>query len=215
MIPVVSVVGSSKAGKTAFLEKAVSGLKNRGYRVAVIKHDSHRFDIDHPGKDSWRVTEAGADVIAISSSEKAALIRKTTEEMTLDQLMDIMMDDIDIIMTEGYRGADMPKVEVHRHGVSDKILCNEKELLALVTDKHIDMNVPQFDFDNAGDIVDIIVEKFLNQPKKEDIRLSINGNNIGLNDFVRDVLIETISGMVSTLHGTENARDIRLTIHLP
>lgn len=215
MIPVVSVVGSSKAGKTAFLEKAVSGLKDRGYRVAVIKHDSHRFDIDHPGKDSWRMTEAGADVVAISSSEKAALIRKTNEEMTLDRLMDIVMDDIDIIMTEGYRGADTPKVEVHRRGVSDKILCSKKELLALVTDRRIDMDVPQFDFDNAGDIVDIIEKKFLSQPKNEEIRLSVNGKNIRLNDFVSDALTKTISGMVSNLHGAEDAREIKLVIRLP
>ena len=209
------VVGSSKAGKTAFLEKAVRGLKDRGYRVAVIKHDSHLFDIDHPGKDSWRMTEAGADVVAISSSEKAALIRKTTKEMPLDQLVEVVKDDTDIIMTEGYRGADMPKVEVHRYGVSDKVLCSENELLALVTDRHIDMDVPQFDFDNAGDIVNIIEEKFLSQPENEDIRLSVNGKNIRLNDFVKDALIKTVSGMVSNLHGAEDAREMKLTIRLP
>ena len=215
MIPVVSVVGSSKAGKTAFLEKAIMGLRNRGYRVAVIKHDSHRFDIDHPGKDSWRMTQAGADVVTISSAEKAAIIRKTTKEMTLDQLTDIVMDDIDIIMTEGYRGADKPKVEVHRHDVSDKILCTEKELLALVTDKRIDMDVPQFTADCADGVVDIIVEKLLRQPAKKEIRLSVNDKHIVLNSFIKDAFINTISGMVSTLHGAENTREIKLTIRLP
>ncbi len=215
MIPIVSVVGSSKAGKTTFLEKAVKELKSRGYKVAVVKHDSHSFDIDHPGKDSWRLAQAGSDVVAISSADKVAVIKKHTRELTLDQLADMVMDGVDIIITEGYKGADKPKIEVFRSGVSDRILCSEQESLALVTDRHFDLDVPQFTADDANGVVDLIIDKFLNRPAEEEIYLSINGNHIGLKSFVKDAFIKTISGMVSTLHGTENAREIKLTIHLP
>ena len=215
MIPVISVVGSSGAGKTTLLEKVVKELKSRGYKVAVIKHDSHSFDIDHPGKDSWRLAQAGADVVIISSADKVAMIKKSTKEMTLDQLADMVMDGVDIIITEGYKGADKPKIEVFRSGVSDRILCNERELLALVTGTHFDMDVPQFAADDANGIVDLIIEKFLSRPAEEEIYLSINGSHIGLNSFVNDAFIKTISGMVSTLHGAENAREIKLTMRLP
>jgi len=215
MIPVISVVGRSNVGKTTFLEKVVKELKNRGYRVAVVKHDSHGFDIDHPGKDSWRLAQAGSDVVVVSSADKMAMIKRPARELTLDQLADMVMDGVDIIITEGYKGADKPKIEVFRSDVSDRILSQEQDLLALVTDRHFDLDVPQFTTDDANGIVDLIIERFLSQPVEEEIYLSVNGNHIGLKSFVKDAFIKTISGMVSTLHGTENAREIKLTIRLP
>ena len=215
MIPVISVVGRSNVGKTTFLEKVVKELKNRGYRVAVVKHDSHGFDIDHPGKDSWRLAQAGSDVVVVSSADKMAMVKRPAREMTLDQLADMVMDGVDIIITEGYKGADKPKIEVFRSDVSDRILSQEQDLLALVTDRHFDLDVPQFTTDDANGIVDLIIERFLSQPVEEEIYLSVNGNHIGLKSFVKDAFIKTISGMVSTLHGTENAQEIELTIRLP
>jgi len=218
MIPVISFVGSSNSGKTTFLVKVVSELKSRGYRLAVIKHDSHSFEIDYPGKDSWRMTQAGSDVVVVSSADKMAMVKRHTQEMTLNQLVDAVAGWVDIVITEGYKRENKPKIEVHRSGVSDKILCREEELLALVTDKHIDMDVPQFAPDDencVNNVVDIIVEKILKKPAEADICLSVNGNSIGLKGFVKDAFIKTISGMVSTLHGTENAREIKITIRLP
>ena len=215
MIPVISVVGRSNVGKTTFLEKVVKELKSRGYRVAVVKHDSHSFDIDHPGKDSWRLTQAGADVVAISSADKMAMVKRPARELTLDQLTGIVMDGVDIIITEGYKGADKPKIEVFRSDISDRILSQEQDSLALVTDKHFDLDVPQFTADDANGIVDLIIDKFLSRPAEEDITLYVNGNYIKLKSFIKNAFINTISGMVSTLHGAENTREIKLTIRLP
>ncbi len=75
-VKAVSFVAKSGTGKTTLLEKVIVRLKERGYRVGVIKHDAHRFDIDHPGKDSHRLTAAGADTMLISSPEKLALVKK-------------------------------------------------------------------------------------------------------------------------------------------
>jgi molybdopterin-guanine dinucleotide biosynthesis protein B len=215
MIPVISIVGRSNTGKTTLLEKVVKELKRRGYRVAVVKHDSHGFDIDHPGKDSWRMAQAGSDVVVLSSADKVAMIKKPVKEMTLEQLKEIVMDGVDIIITEGYKGADKPKIEVFRSEVSDRILSREEELVALVTDRHFDIDVPQFTADDANGVVDLIVAKLLSQPAEEEICLSVNGRDIGFKPFVKDAFIKTISGMGSTLHGTENAREIKLTIRLP
>jgi len=214
MIPVISFVGRSNVGKTTLLEKVVRELKSRGYRVAVIKHDSHGFDIDHPGKDSWRLTQAGSDVVVLSSADKMAMIRQPERELSLEQLEAMVADGVDIIISEGYKGADKPKIEVFRSGVSDKILSREQELIALVTDRHFEIDVPQFALDDARGVTDLIVDKLLSQPRGEDASLYVNGNNIRLKPFVKDAFIKTVAGMVATLHGAENAREIKLTIRL-
>ena len=86
MIPIVSIVGKSDAGKTTLLEKLIPELKRRGYRVATIKHDAHQFEIDHPGKDSYRHFHAGADWTIIGSPAKLALVRRLERELSLDEI---------------------------------------------------------------------------------------------------------------------------------
>jgi molybdopterin-guanine dinucleotide biosynthesis protein B len=215
MLPVISFVGRSKVGKTTFLEKVVAGLKQRGYRLAVIKHDVHGFDIDQPGKDSWRFLQAGGDIVVLSSPDKMAMVRRPEQELTLQQLTALVMDGVDIIITEGYKGEDRPKIEVFRSDVSDKILSPKDELIALVSDKPFDIDVPQFGFEDVDGVVQLIEGKFLNRPAAEDIYLSVNGRDVQLKSFVKDAFIKTIAGMVSSLHGTQEARQIKLTIRLP
>jgi molybdopterin-guanine dinucleotide biosynthesis protein B len=214
MIPVISVVGRSNVGKTTFLEKVVKELKDRGYRVAVIKHDTHGFEIDQPGKDSWRMTQAGSDVVVLSSAGKMAMIKKPDQELSLDQLAALVEDGVDIIISEGYKSADKPKIEVLRSGVSDKILSQDQELVALVTDQYFDLGVPQFTHDDVSGVVDLVIESFLGQ-EEADASLSVNGNPVPIKIFVKDIFIRTITGLVATLHGTENAKDIKVTIRLP
>ena len=93
-IPMISVVGKSDTGKTTLLEKLVAELKRRGYRVATVKHDTHGFDIDQPGKDSWRHAQAGSDVVVISGPDRLALIEKREREMTLDEIADRVSSSI-------------------------------------------------------------------------------------------------------------------------
>ena len=86
MIPVVSIVGKSDAGKTTLIEKLIPELVRRGYRVATVKHDVHGFDVDREGKDSWRHKQAGAHTVVISSPEKLALIRDVDHDADLAEL---------------------------------------------------------------------------------------------------------------------------------
>jgi len=160
MIPVISVVGKSDSGKTTLIEKLLPELKKRGWRVATIKHDAHHFDIDKPGKDSWRHAQAGADAVLISSAEQVALIEKVNQEKTLDQLL-AMLPPVDLVLTEGYKSGDRPKIEVHRSVKYKELLCQAEELVAIATDEPLDLPVPQFDLDDAQGIVDLIEEKFL------------------------------------------------------
>ena len=161
MIPIVSVVGKSGAGKTTFLEELIREIKRRGYRLAVVKHDTHGFEIDRPGKDTWRMAQAGSDVVVISSPEKMAMIKKTGRDLPLDEIAQYIGDDVDLILSEGYKREDKPKIEVSRREVSSELLCTEDELLALATDQEFDINVPHFALDDVRGLVDLLERQVL------------------------------------------------------
>jgi molybdopterin-guanine dinucleotide biosynthesis protein B len=156
MPPVISFVGNSGVGKTTFLERLIPVFKDRGYRVAAIKHDAHRFEIDYPGKDSWRLTQAGSDVTIISSRDKLALIERTSSERRLSDLVEMVDGRADVVLTEGYRGAAAFKIEVSRKAHSHVITARLDDLIAIVTDEPFDYDVPQFELDDAAGVADLL-----------------------------------------------------------
>ncbi len=158
--PVVSIVGRSNVGKTTFLVKLIEELKGRGYRVGTIKHYQHEFEIDQPGKDSWRHAQAGSDVSVIAAPHKVALVQKLDQELPLARVLALMLPT-DIVLTEGYKGADRPKIEVFRKAHSDQLVSRPEELIAIVTDQPFDLPVPQFALDDAAGVADLIVRSFL------------------------------------------------------
>lgn len=163
VLPLVVLAGTSGTGKTTFLEKLIRELKKRNIKVGTIKHHDHDFDIDKPGKDTWRHAQAGADAVALSSPAKVALVRKVEEELTLDQVA-AMLGPVDIIIVEGYKRSDKPKIEIHRTAHSRELLCSSEELLALVSDADWNIGVPVFDLDDAAGVAELLVEKFLAVP---------------------------------------------------
>jgi molybdopterin-guanine dinucleotide biosynthesis protein B len=157
MIPIVSIVGKSDAGKTTLIEKLIPELKRRGYRVATIKHDAHQFEIDHPGKDSYRHFQAGADWTLIGSPAKLALVRRLERELSLDEIA-ALITDADIILTEGYKREAAParRIEVSRRAHTTELISDPSELLAIAADYPIEIDVPVFDIDDARGLVDLI-----------------------------------------------------------
>lgn len=164
MPPIVSIVGESDAGKTTLLEKLVHELKERGYRIGTVKHDVHDFDIDHEGKDSWRHKQAGACTVAISSPRKLALVKDVESEETLDSLVSKYFPDVDIILTEGYKKENKPKIEVLRTQANEAPLCNKDEhIVALVSDTSLDLGVPCFEPDDIKGLADFLGKRFLTE----------------------------------------------------
>jgi molybdopterin-guanine dinucleotide biosynthesis protein B len=157
--PIVTFVGKSNAGKTTYLEKLIKELKNRNIKVGTIKHDVHGFDIDKPGKDTWRHAQAGADAVIISSPSKVAVIKKMQQEMSLDQIAEFILD-MDIILTEGYKRSAKPKIEIYRKAHSTELLCNPDELIALVSDADWNLGVPIFDLDDAVGVANLLQKKY-------------------------------------------------------
>jgi len=164
-VKAVAFVSTSGTGKTTLLEKVIPRLKDRGYRVGVIKHDAHRFDIDRPGKDSFRLTAAGADTMVISSPEKLALVKMHAVPPSVEDLFTIFFTDVDIVLTEGFKSSSLPKIEVHRRERGPNLLCRGKEhdpmLLAVASDEPLDLDVPQLDINDSDGITDFIERKFL------------------------------------------------------
>ncbi|MEN1759778.1 molybdopterin-guanine dinucleotide biosynthesis protein B [Anoxynatronum sibiricum] len=166
MIPVFSIVGkNSNTGKTTLMCQVIDILKRRGYRVGTIKHDVHGFDMDHPGKDTWKHAQAGSDLVMISSPEKFAMIQKVETERKLETIV-AEINNVDILITEGYKREKYPKLEVFRQAAADELLCEEEEMFALVTDKVFDVKAPQFGFEQVEELVDLIEMTFLSNGKR-------------------------------------------------
>jgi len=161
-VPVVSFVGKSGVGKTTALERVLREIKRRGYRVGTVKHHLHAFELDTPGKDSWRHAQAGSDAVVISSPGGMALIRRLDGEMPLDDIIPLM-GDVDLIITEGYKRGDKPKIEVARAAHGTELLCQPEELVALMTDYPVASHtrVPQFSLEDAAGVVDLLETLYL------------------------------------------------------
>jgi molybdopterin-guanine dinucleotide biosynthesis protein B len=113
---VVGIAGYSGAGKTTLMEGLIPALKSRGLRVSVVKHAHHPFDIDHPGKDSWRHRQAGAFEVVVASDRRLALMREFEREsgLTAHQLIAELSPQIDWVLVEGFKQSDLLKIEVWR-----------------------------------------------------------------------------------------------------
>jgi molybdopterin-guanine dinucleotide biosynthesis protein B len=153
------VAAASNSGKTTLIEKVVTILKTRGLRVAVVKHASVGFDLDKPGKDSWRFQQAGADTVILVGPGKLALMKKTEHDPTPIEL-EQLTPDADIVILEGFKKNAQNKIEVFRQGVSgERPLClDDPSYLALVSDRPFDVSIPRFDINDAEGVATFLAK---------------------------------------------------------
>lgn len=138
-IPVLGFVAWSGTGKTTLLSEVIPLLKTRGLRIALVKHAHHNFDIDHPGKDSYRLRKAGADEVVIASRHRIASVRETPsnqEEPSLSDILSIIQpENFDIVLIEGFKMEDIPKLELHRKCLNRPYLYpDDSNIIALALD---------------------------------------------------------------------------------
>ena len=157
---IVSFVGRSESGKTTLIEKLIPVLRRRGFRVGTIKHTHHSPELDRSGKDSARHLAAGASTVVLASSGQIQLV-KTGLNGGLGGLVRYF-DDVDLLITEGYKQERTPKIEVLRHAVSDRLLClDDPMLLAVATDATIDLPVPVLPLDDPEAVADFIENRVI------------------------------------------------------
>lgn len=162
---IITIVGKSDSGKTTLLEKLISSLVRRGYRIGTVKHAHDGFEMDTEGKDSWRHRKAGAGGTLVITEGKVAMVK---DDRASDiEKMETYLSDMDIILAEGFKRQDLPKIEVFRAlSVHKTPLCMEdKNLIAFVTDSDYKPNVPIFGLEDIDRIADFIESRFLKKGK--------------------------------------------------
>ena len=214
MIPIVSIVGKSDIGKTTLIEKLLPELTRRGYRIATVKHDVHGFEVDREGKDSWRHKKAGAHTVVISSPQKVAVIRDVEKDLTLEEVREKLIQEVDLILSEGYKKDVQPKIEVFRKGKYEGLLCTREDNLVAVdlgSDPSKSVSPVFFSMTSRG--LQTSLKKGFSPPQRRKRSSSRSMEKmIPLNPFVRGFLTHTVKGMVTSLKGCDEASIIDLHI---
>ena len=155
MPSVFSFIAWSGTGKTTYLEGLIAALKARGQRVAAVKHDAHRFDIDREGKDSWRFAKAGADIVAVADAEKCAVMDYRPRALSdiLSQLR-----DVDVVLVEGWHTQAERAILLHRAATGQPPKLPIADCFALVTDAPPEnCPVPCFPLDDPAPLADFLL----------------------------------------------------------
>jgi len=158
-IPVLGFVGFSGSGKTTILTQVIERLQQKGLHIAVIKHTHHHFDIDKPGKDSFRFRTSGAKQVIVGSKKRFALmVELEQDEPDLTFLMSkLNLDGLDLILFEGFKHEKYPKIEVHRKGHSKEWLFpDDANIIALATDDTNPKSLPMLPLGNLDKISEFV-----------------------------------------------------------
>ncbi len=153
------IVGWKNAGKTGLMERLVTEITGRGFSVSTVKHAHHSFDVDHPGKDSFRHRAAGATEVLLASRNRFALMHelRDEEEPSLTELL-TRLSAVDLVLVEGYKRDAHPKVEAHRSVTGNPLIAPEDSTIrAVASDTPLDLSIPVFDLNNTVQIADFIL----------------------------------------------------------
>ena len=213
MIPIVCIVGISGSGKTTLLEKLLPELSRRGHRVATVKHHPGAIELDREGKDSWRHKRAGAHTAVVSTPAGLAMVRDVPGDLSLEEIRARIIQDVDLILAEGYKSAAHPKIEVCRSEVHPEPICRrEDSLVAIVTDRPVELGVPAFGLDDAAALAEFIESRFLTRSRPPAVTVRVEGRSVPMKGFVRDFIAGAIRGMLGSLKECDAAGAI--DIHL-
>jgi molybdopterin-guanine dinucleotide biosynthesis adapter protein len=158
--PIVAFVGRSNSGKTTLIERVIPELVRAGYKVATVKHTGHGFDLDTEGKDSWRHKRAGASSVVVLSKGSMAMFADVSDQMRVEDVRDRFLDHTyDLIIAEGWKHEGYPKIVIIRDQVGE-IPVSTEGLLAVVSDKPVDLQVPLFGLDDVVGVAAFIMQQF-------------------------------------------------------
>lgn len=158
---IFGVTGWKNAGKTGLVERLVTEITSRGFSVSTVKHAHHSFDVDHPGRDSYRHRAAGASEVILASGNRVAQMTELrgAPEPTLQQLL-ARLASVDLVLVEGYKREAHPKVEAFRAETgNDLIAPGDSSIRAVASDTPLDLDRPVFDLDDTAAIADFILRE--------------------------------------------------------
>ena len=211
MVPVVSIVGKSGTGKTTFLESLIVEFRKRGYRIAAVKHSPGGMEIDKPGKDSWKFAQAGSDAVVVSSPDKLVLVKSVDHDSNIEEILRLIGGDFDLVLVEGFKRGKAPKIEVYRRELGEDLACPPKILSAIVSDEPLNIDVPQFSINDTQAVADFIEKNFISQAEG-DTSLFVNGKQVFIKPFVKDIIVRVLLAIVSTLKGVVEIKNLDISI---
>ena len=155
------IVGWKNAGKTGLMERLVAEICGRGFSVSTVKHAHHVFDVDQPGKDSYRHRTAGATEVLLASRKRYALMHelRAEDEPALDTLL-AKLAPVDLVLIEGYKRDAHPKIEAFRAETKNPLIATDDPTVkAIASDTPLDMDRPGFDLNDTVAIADFILSE--------------------------------------------------------
>jgi molybdopterin-guanine dinucleotide biosynthesis protein MobB len=158
---IYGITGWKNAGKTGLMERLVAEITGRGFTVSTVKHAHHRFDVDHPGKDSFRHREAGATEVYLASGKRWALMHELRDEQepTLAEML-ARMAPVDLVLVEGYKRDRHSKVEAHRSSTGNPLIAlDDPTIRAVASDTKLELDRPVFDLDDTNAVADFILSE--------------------------------------------------------
>jgi molybdopterin-guanine dinucleotide biosynthesis adapter protein len=159
-VPILCFVGRSNSGKTTLIERVIPELVRAGYKVATVKHAGHGFDLDTEGKDSWRHKRAGASSVMVLSKGSMAMFADVPDQMKVEEVRDRFLDHTyDLIIAEGWKNEGYPKIVIVRDQIGE-IPVSSEGLLAVVSDKSVDLDIPLFGLDDVVGVAALIMKQF-------------------------------------------------------
>lgn len=156
---IYGVIGWKNSGKTTLIERLVADIVSRGFSVSTIKHAHHTFDVDQSGKDSYRHRVAGASEVLLTSSKRFALMHEIRDfkEPLLASLL-IKLAPVDVVLVEGYKSDNHPKIEAHRRETGKPLIATkDKTVRAIATNAKLDFDLPVFGLDDTQEITEFIL----------------------------------------------------------
>ena len=155
---IYGVTGWKNSGKTGLMERLIAEFTARGFAVSTIKHAHHSFDVDQPGKDSFRHRESGAKEVLLASRNRFAMMNELRgeEEPTLVGLL-AKLSSVDLVLVEGYKRDQHPKIEAHRKETGKNLIAMADDTIrAVASNDKLSIDKPVFDLDDTGSIADFI-----------------------------------------------------------
>lgn len=173
----LGIVGWKNSGKTTLTSRLIAELTRRGFKVIALKHAHHEFEIDHPGRDSMKMREAGASEVGIISSTRWALIHELSDDEPEPPLQDFLakLSPCDIVLVEGHKNEDFAKIEIrgpdHDENSNPPLAPQDNNIIALVTDKAPgntppSLHLPHFNRDDIPAIAEFIISEFKLAPRQ-------------------------------------------------
>jgi molybdopterin-guanine dinucleotide biosynthesis protein B len=206
MTPIISIVGLSGSGKTTYIERLIHELRDRGYRVASIKHAQEiHFDA---GKDSERHLAAGSEAVAVAAPGRVVLIKDSGPSPSLEEAARVLGDEYDIILAEGFKQADAAKIILLREGF-ELPLEGLKRVAAIASDKPLPGGLRQFAIQDIKAMADFLEQGFI-KPQDERLSIILNGEPLALIAFPRLMIAGVLKGMVSSLKGVQRINKLQI-----